>query len=279
MPLHIRIGEEIRLQPAHAFHIAKADFVAFVVIIQKPLIHHFGVAQPESIVEGLPRHPFRWPIMAKAQEFENRRLQPGGPAFHIVFRAAFDLKFHVEHSQHQEQGDILALSRLWRGAMGAINPVAHHGGHRAHFLIAVLQAEQHGSQFLFRQIALIKVSDLAAPQQHEKIVLRHFLGLGGIVFLTPTRAGKIQQIGIVEEVEGLVFQLQLQFGDHRRQHRARQFCPAPSTRCHRHRVTIAPAQMRHGLNINDALRLGLHRQYGAAGFLRKIELRQSLNQF
>ena len=216
VPLHIRIGEEIRLQPAHAFHIAKADFVALIIVIQKPLIHHFGVAQPESIVEGLPRYPFRWPIMAKAQEFENRRLQPGGPAFHIVFRAAFDLKFHVEHSQHQEQGDILALSRLWRGAMGAINPVAHHGGHRAHFLVAVLQAEQHGSQFLFRQIALIKVSNLAAPQQHEKIVLRHFLGLGGIVFLTPTRAGEIQQIGIVEEIEGLVFQLQLQFGDHRR---------------------------------------------------------------
>ena len=64
--------------------------------------------------------------MAKAQEFENRRLQPGGPAFHIVFRAAFDFKLHVEHSQYQEQGDILALSRPWRGAMGAVNPVVHH---------------------------------------------------------------------------------------------------------------------------------------------------------
>jgi hypothetical protein len=37
--------------------------------------------------------------------------------------------------------------------------------------------------------------------------------------------------------------------------------------------------MRHGLDINDALRLGLHRHYRAAGFFRKIELRQRLNQF
>ena len=93
--------------------------------------------------------------MAKAQEFENRRLQPGGPTLHIVFRATFDLEFHVEHSQHQEQGDILALSCLWRGAMRAVNPVAYHGGHSTHFLIAVLEAEQHGSQFLFREVALI----------------------------------------------------------------------------------------------------------------------------
>ena len=37
--------------------------------------------------------------------------------------------------------------------------------------------------------------------------------------------------------------------------------------------------MRHGLDINDALRLWLNRQHGAAGFFRKIELRQRLNQF
>ena len=72
--LYIGIGEEIRLQSPHAFDIAKADLAALIVIIQKPLIHHFGVTQPEGIVEGLPRHPFRWPIMAKAQEFKNRRL-------------------------------------------------------------------------------------------------------------------------------------------------------------------------------------------------------------
>ena len=37
--------------------------------------------------------------------------------------------------------------------------------------------------------------------------------------------------------------------------------------------------MRHGLDINDALRLGFHRQHRAAGFFREIELRQRLNQF
>ena len=126
--------------------------------------------------------------------------------------------------------------------MRAINPISHHGRHGTHFLIAVLQAEQHGSQFLFGQIPLIEISHLAAPEQHEKITLRDLLCLGGIVFFTSTCARKIKQIGVIEKIEGLFFKLELQFGNHRCQYSTRQFSPSTHAGGNRHQITIPLAE-------------------------------------
>jgi len=139
-----------------------------------------------------------------AEKIQQGTLHSSDPAAFGRALAGFLLEFHVEFGQHQKQRRRLLRSLFRRGAMSADNPVENHFRQGLDLLIAGANAQQHAGQLLLGTIPLEQIGHLAAQKQALQSVAT-LEKSGQILDLLPrTRAGKIQQVGMLEKIPGLL---------------------------------------------------------------------------
>ena len=268
MAAHLRGLEAFGLHVLHIGRLLGPDAAfPFAIEADDGFPAEFGIAQPEHVVEGLFRRPAFRPLVLFTQKVEEGGVQAVGPAAFVVERALFLLEFHVELGQDEKEGNRTAPPQLGRFARRISHPFVDDGGEVLHFLIAGSDAQEHARQFQIAFVALEEVGHLAAQEEFMKLIrLGEFAG--HVVGLeTRAVAGKVEQIGVLEEIVGPVAHGDGQFR-RERGHLGPAGLDAPAVlRGHFKGVASVLPQTAQGGHVDDAAFAGQQGRCGAEGFI------------